>query len=59
MASLDISSLYTNIPLDETIQICLDALCDQQDEKVFDLTRQEFKRFLSLATQNSIFYFNQ
>ena len=30
MASLDIDSLFTNIPLDETIDICVDNLCNDK-----------------------------
>ena len=28
--SLDVDSLFTNIPLDETIDICTNAICSQQ-----------------------------
>ena len=31
MCSFDVSSLFTNVPLDETIKICLDALYDNSD----------------------------
>ena len=31
MCSFDVSSLFTNVPLDETIKICSDALYDNSD----------------------------
>ena len=31
MASLDVDSLFTNIPLDETINICIDSLYKDDD----------------------------
>ena len=33
MASLDVDSLFTNIPLDETFNICIDSL-HKDDEKI-------------------------
>ena len=33
MFSFDVSSLFTNVPLDETIKICLEALYDQSDSQ--------------------------
>ena len=32
MASLDIDSLFTNIPLDETIDICIDSLYKDNED---------------------------
>ena len=58
IASFDITQLYTNIPLAETIDICLDSLCDS-DNMFVNLTKNELKRFLTLATKNSTFYFNE
>ena len=57
IASFDITQLYTNIPLQETIDICLDSLCDN-DNMFVNLTRNELNKFLTLATNNSTFYFN-
>ena len=31
MGSLDVDSLFTNIPLDETIDICTNTIYSQQD----------------------------
>ena len=35
MASLDVGSLFTNIPLDETINICVDNLYSDNGNLVF------------------------
>ena len=58
IASFDIAQLYTNIPLQETIDICLNSLCDSDDMFV-NITRNELKKLLTLATNNSTFYFNE
>ncbi|XP_057293116.1 uncharacterized protein LOC130621786 [Hydractinia symbiolongicarpus] len=57
MASLDIDSLFTNIPLNETIEICTNLVFDQCD-RCQGLTRSEFKSLLELATKESYFIFN-
>ena len=58
MASLDITSLYTNIPVDETIEITLDSLCDKNNMFV-NLTRKQFKKMLELSSKDNVFYFNK
>ena len=51
MASLDVDALFTNIPLDETIDICL--------KKPFkDISKRDFWDLLNLATKESFFTFN-
>ena len=50
MGSLDIDSLFTNIPLEETIYICTDMLFENM-EKVEGLSKTEFQELLSLATR--------
>ena len=57
MASLDVDSLFTNIPLHETIQICVDSLFENC-EKIQGLTKTEFSKLLTLATTESFFIFN-
>ena len=50
MGSLDVDSLFTNIPLEETINICISLLYNNENvAKV--INKSEFKNFLSLATQ--------
>ena len=54
MASLDVDSLFTNIPLDETINICTESIFNESDT-VEGLNKFEFKELLSLATKESYF----
>ena len=53
MGSLDIYSLFTNIPLEETIKICTN-----NKDISHGLEKSEFKELLSLATKESYFIFN-
>ena len=56
MGSLDVDYLFINIPLEETIDICINALFENS-EKV-GLSKIEFKKLLSLATKESYSIFN-
>ena len=58
MASLDITSLFTNIPLDETINICSNELFDKK-QYVSNLDQANFEKLLRLATKESFFIFNK
>ena len=57
MGSLDIYSLFTDIPLEETIEICTNDLFKNNDV-VPGLNKNEFKDLLSWATKKSYFNFN-
>ena len=57
MASFDIESLFTNIPLQETISICIDQLFTNTD-LIFNLTRDIFQQLLTHAVRNTFFIFN-
>ena len=57
MGSLDVDSLFTNIPLEETINICTNLLYNNEDI-IEGINKSEFKNLLSLATQESYFIFN-
>ena len=57
MASFDVESLFTNIPLHETVAICLHYLFKDVNV-VLGLSRKLFKQFLDLAVMNSYFLFN-
>ena len=47
MASLDVKSLFTNIPLNEVIDICIDDLfCDTNT--IHNLNRNGMKKLLTL-----------
>ena len=56
MGSLDVDSLFTYFPLDETIDICVNQLCENTDT-VEGFTKSELKQLLSLATKESYFIF--
>ena len=55
MCSFDVSSLFTNVPLDETIQICLDKLYALPNPP--KLPRSVLKDLLVFATKRSHFVF--
>ena len=56
MCSLDVTSLFTNVLLDETIQICLDRLYSLPDPP--QLPRSVLKDLLQFATKKSHFIFD-
>jgi len=58
MASLDVESLFTNIPLDETVQICARTVFKKK-RKVNGLLKRHFVELLQLATMQSCFLFNE
>ena len=57
MGSLDVDSLFTNVPLEETINICTNLIYDNVDV-IEGINKFEFKNLLSLATQESYLLFN-
>ena len=57
MGSLDVDSVFTNIPLEKTIEICTNKLF-KESETVEGLSKTEFKKFLPLATKDSHFIFD-
>ena len=57
MGSFDVDSLFTNIPLEETINTCPILLYNNEDV-VEGINKSEFKNLMSLATQGSYFIFN-
>ena len=57
MTSFDIDSLFTNIPLEKTINICVDKLFEN-NTKVNNLTKESFRSLLELATLDSFFIFD-
>ena len=58
MASLDVDSLFSNILLEETINICCDTLFKETD--IYEgYSKSEFKTLLSLASKESYFFFNE
>ena len=57
MASLDVESLFTNIPLDETIDIVTEKVFEKK-KKVNGISKTDFKKLLSLSTKGTVFFFN-
>ena len=57
MASFDIESLFSNIPLNETIDICIRTLFSNS-ETFMNFTKSLFKELLSLAVKSTFFAFN-
>ena len=59
MAPFDVENLFTNIPLSETISICLDLLSPNADSLVIGLPKKFFKYMLELSVINSFLTFNK
>ena len=51
MTSLNLDSLFTNIPLDETIGICLNKLFQNPKTSVNRISKNDFCDLLNLATK--------
>ena len=58
LKSIDVDSLFTDIPLTETINICTNFLCNNLDI-IEGMNKSEFGYLLSLATQESYSMFNR
>ena len=56
MASPDVESLLTNIPLDETIHICIDNWYNG-NENLPNIPEHDFRKLLNIATKESFFSF--
>ena len=57
MASLDVESFFTNIPLEETINIYCDTLFANEAE-INNFSRNHFEKLLRMALQNNYFNFD-
>ena len=58
MAILDVDSLFTNIPLDDNIDICIDSLYKDDDNTPKIPKDVVFRNLLNVATKESFFIFN-
>ena len=57
MVSFDVSSLFTNVPLQDTIDIILQRVYDE-NEVATTIPRNDMKSLLYLCTSKSCFFFN-
>ena len=57
MTSLDVESLFTNIPLDETIENCINDLFSNNDT-VHNFIKEDLKELLQFASYESFFTFD-
>ena len=57
MASLDVESLFTNIPLEETINISCDSLFSNE-AKTNNFNRNDFGKLFRMTLQNNFFDFD-
>ena len=57
MASLDVDSFFTNMPLDETINIIIEKLFSE-NETVHNVNKDQLMCLLTLATKESYFLFD-
>ncbi|XP_064107906.1 uncharacterized protein LOC135216468 [Macrobrachium nipponense] len=58
MGSLDVEALFTNIPVEETIQIILSKIFTDNDTLFHGFNYDNFKKLLTLAVQDTAFIFN-
>ena len=59
MASFDVKSLFTNIPLDETCNIIINQLFPHSNSKYKSFEKSNFKKLLDICVKNNFFIFNQ
>ena len=58
LASLDIDSLFTNTPLDETIDIGIDNLYNANENPPI-IPKHDFRNLLNIPTKESFFTFDK
>ena len=56
MDSLDVKSLFTNIPLEKTISVCCDSLFSN-DAKLNNINRIDFKKTFKSSSTKQLFQF--
>ena len=57
MCSFDIDSLFTNVPLEETVEIVIKNVFGRK-RKINRLNKSDFRDFLKLTTMGTVLYFN-
>ena len=58
MASLDVKSLFTNVPLDFTIELILNNVFSQGTKDFNGLNKNQLNKLLSWTGKGTIFQFN-
>ena len=58
MASFDVESLFTNIPIDETINIICNSIFKQEKDEFKNFSKSQFHKLLNFAVKDSPFLFN-
>ena len=58
MVSFDVTSLFTNIPLQATVEIILNKIFYEDDYLFHGLNRSNFQKLLEIAVQDTHFLFN-
>ena len=59
MGRLDADALFTKIPLDEIIDICVKTLFQNQETSGKGISKNDFHDLLNLAPKESFFTFNK
>ena len=57
LASFDVKSLFTNIPLKETIDICINNLL-KENERIQNFSKKQLHKFLSFGATEYFFIFD-
>ena len=55
MSSMDVESLFTNVPVDATIEMILDAVYRGNDTADIGITEEELREILCLCTKAAVF----
>ena len=58
MVSYDVESLFTNVPVQQTIDIILHKLFPMDDCRFNGFCKNDFKKLLDLAVRDTVFVFN-
>ena len=56
MVSFDVTSLFTNVPLNESIQLAADYVYSPHSKKRPDFSKDVFVKLMEFATSGIIFY---
>ena len=58
MTSFDVTSLFTNVPIEETVNIVMDSLFSNTDE-IRGIDKADFRKLLRLCLKDNHFIFNK